>query len=254
MVLRNLAGLLGLATDPPTLPPGERVYAIGDIHGRLDLFHQLLRRIEADNAARGRADVWLILLGDLINRGPDSRGVIERALKLANSPQSAIFLMGNHEDMLLRVWRGQTSLAYPFLQAGGDATLKSYGYTGTTDQLRDMRERDIVQLVRSHVPEEHIRFLRRFGEKCEMGDYLFVHAGVRPGISIAVQSADDMRWIGEEFVHSKLWHGAMIIHAHHISDAPDVRPNRIGIDTGAYCTGTLTAIGLQGAERWFLAT
>lgn len=232
----------------------ERVYAIGDIHGRLDLFHQLLRRIAHDSAERGRANVWLILLGDVINRGPDSRGVVERVMRLADSSYSPICLMGNHEDMLLRVWRGQASMAQTFIAAGGDATLKSYGYTGGEDRLRDLSERDIVQLVRTRVPEDHIRFISRFGENCRMGDYLFVHAGIRPGISIEVQTSEDMRWIGKEFLQSKADHGAMIIHGHHIHEVPDVRPNRIGIDTGAYRTGTLTAIGLQGTDRWFLAT
>ena len=254
MVLRKLAACIGGASFRPAIPAGDRVYAIGDVHGRLDLLHQLLQRIEADNAARGRADTWLILLGDLINRGPESRAVIDRVMRLTQSARATICLMGNHEDLLLRVWNGQEAAVPPFLNAGGDATLKSYGCDLPADALDRLTDAMIIGLVRAWIPKAHIDFLTKFASHCAMGDYVFVHAGIRPGVALQAQDPIDMRWIRTPFLKSRRDHGACIVHGHSISAGPDIQPNRIGIDTGAYRTGTLTAIGLQGQDRWFLAT
>ena len=231
------------------VPPGKRVYAIGDIHGRLDLFEQLLDQIEADNAARGKADTHLILLGDLIDRGPDSRGVVERAMGLMQHGKARV-LAGNHEEMLLGSIDHDETLRH-FLRHGGKETMFSYGllpeeYAQAKVDL--LRER-LVQLV----PESHIAFMRAMENQIVFGDYLFVHAGIRPGVPLGEQMLPDLRWIRREFLDHAEPHSHVVVHGHTITDDPVERPNRIGIDTGAFASGRLTALGLEGDERWFLS-
>ena len=240
---------------PPRLwsmPEGERVYAIGDIHGRLDLFNRLLTTIDADNAGRAPARTTLVLLGDLADRGSDSRGVIERAMALTASGDNIVCLMGNHEELLMRVWDGERSSAGTFNRVGGRETLLSYGVTEKDYDKWDLGE--MTEATRRIVPEAHIDFLRGFKDWHQMGDYLFVHAGIRPGHAIEDQDATDLRWIRREFTESDVDHGVMVIHGHTITAAVDERPNRIGIDTGAFGSDILTAIGIEGSERWFLET
>lgn len=233
------------------LPEGERIYAIGDIHGRLDLFEALLGQIDADDAARGRARTTLVLLGDLIDRGPDSCGVVERAMRLRDE-RPCVFLTGNHEEMLLRTWDGDRKMAGVFVRAGGRETILSYGVSVLDYDACDLGE--LTELVGRRIPRAHIEFLRGFDEWYERGDYLFVHAGIRPGVQLQHQSEVDLRWIRREFLEDERDHPHLVIHGHTITEAVDARANRIGIDTGAYASGTLTAIGLEGGERWFLST
>jgi serine/threonine protein phosphatase 1 len=234
------------------LPAGERVYAIGDIHGRLDLLDTLLDRIAFDDEQRGSAKTTLVFLGDLMDRGPDSRGVIERMMRLANAPQPCIFLMGNHEELLIRVWSGERQTAATFNRAGGRETLMSYGVTREAYDGWDLG--DVTEATGRLVPQEHIDFLRSFKNWHQQGDYLFVHAGIRPGVHIEDQDVIDLRWIRGDFTRSEEDHGMLVIHGHTITDDVDEQANRIGIDTGAFATGVLTAIGIEGTERWYLRT
>jgi serine/threonine protein phosphatase 1 len=234
------------------LPAGERAYAIGDIHGRLDLLEKLLDRIAFDDKERGPADTTLIFLGDLADRGPDSRGVIERLMAIAASPLKAVFLMGNHEELLINVWDGERKIAPTFNRAGGRETLMSYGITGEAYDGWDLGE--VTEATARLIPSEHIDFLRGFQDWYRMGDYLFVHAGIRPGVHLEEQDSTDLRWIRGDFIRSEVDHGVMVIHGHTITDDVDEQPNRIGIDTGAFASGVLTAIGIEGAERWYLRT
>jgi serine/threonine protein phosphatase 1 len=234
------------------VPAGERVYAIGDIHGRLDLLDTLIDRIDFDNDRRGPARTTLVFLGDLADRGPDSKGVIERLMQFARSARSCVFLAGNHEELLIRVWEGDRPLASTFNRAGGRETLMSYGISGDTYDGWDLGE--VTDATARLVPVEHIDFLRGFVNWHQIGDYLFVHAGIRPGIEIEDQDVIDLRWIRGDFVRSDVDHGVMVIHGHTITDDVDEQANRIGIDTGAYASGVLTAIGLEGSERWYLQT
>ena len=243
-----------IETAPPEchVPEGMRVYAIGDVHGRLDLLDALLARIDGDDAARTPAETRILLLGDLIDRGPDSRGVVERVMERVRHDPRIRCLSGNHEELLVKLWRGEASLAPTFHRAGGRETLLSYGvdpeiYDGWTFN-------ELAEGVRAIVPEAHVAFLAELGSGMAIGDYYFVHAGIRPGIPIARQRISDLRWIREEFTRSTVMHDAMIVHGHSPRAAVDVQPNRIGIDTGAYATGILTALALQRNERWFLAT
>lgn len=248
--------MLGLLSRKPkplprTLPPGERVYAIGDIHGRSDCFDLLMSKIDADDAARGAAKTTIVLLGDLVDRGPDSMGVIERA-EAMRTEYRCVFLMGNHEEIFIKAWEGDPASARLFHRIGGRETLLSYGVSEDDYDSADFDR--LVELLRTHVPADHIAFLRRFRDTYAVGDYLFVHAGVRPGTPIDAQDANDMRWIRDKFLDDTRDHGAMIVHGHSVTAAVDEQLNRIGIDTGAYASGRLTALGLEGTERWFLSS
>lgn len=254
-MLTRLRSLFAKAEDVPaepqaSVPDGQRVYAIGDIHGRSDLFEQLLDQIDEDCAARGAADTWLVLLGDLVDRGPDSRRVVERAIALAGTGRVRA-LAGNHEEMLLGSMKNEDTLRH-FLRHGGKETLFSYGldpedYARST--LTDLHER-LPELI----PQRHLDFFEAMEDRIVLGDYLFVHAGIRPGVPLDEQIRPDLRWIRREFLDHTEPHSHVVIHGHTITDEPVVRSNRIGIDTGAFASGRLTAIGLEGDQRWFLAT
>lgn len=240
------------SAPPPRVPDDVRVYAIGDIHGRLDLFDALIAQIADDHAARSEKRPILVLLGDLIDRGPDSAQVIERAMALAAMPDEMHVLAGNHEELLLLALDGDAEATRLFCRVGGRETLQSYGVA--PDVYERCEFDDITAMIRDHIPPEHIAFLRDMEDVVEIGDYAFVHAGIRPGVPLAEQKRAHLRWIRGEFLEHKGAHPRFIIHGHTITDAVDERPNRIGIDTGAYASGRLTAIGLEGAERWFIAT
>jgi serine/threonine protein phosphatase 1 len=233
-----------------SLPPGQRVYAIGDIHGRLDLLERLMAKIDTDDAARAAAETTLIFLGDLADRGPDSRGVIERLLALEATRPNTVFLAGNHEELMIRVWEGERGSAATFNRAGARATLMSYGVSGDDYDAWDLD--DLTAATARVIPEAHIAFLKRFSDWHQRGDYLFVHAGIRPGIHIEDQDVVDLRWIRNDFTKSTQDHDVMVIHGHTITHDVDEQPNRIGIDTGAFQSGILTAIGLEGGDRWYL--
>lgn len=241
------------APRPHGLPDGLRVYAIGDIHGRLDLLDALLDAIAADDRARGGALRTLyVFLGDLIDRGPDSRGVVERLMRLAESGLDARFLMGNHEEVLLRALDGDVKALRFLVRIGGRETLLSYGID--EEEYRSHDYDDLLRMAIERVPAGHRAFLAGFEKWISVGDYLFVHAGIRPGVAIEEQAASDLYWIRDDFLRHRDSFGKMIVHGHSITEEIDVRANRIGIDTGAFASGRLTAIGLEGEERWFLST
>jgi serine/threonine protein phosphatase 1 len=236
----------------PRAPRGCRAYAVGDIHGRLDLLDELLASIEADVAARPRSRNRLVFLGDLIDRGPHSRQVVERLRTYRSPSLRPIFLLGNHEEVLLRLLGGDLAFMDTWLQYGGAECLASYGVDA--EKLRGMPEERVLETLRSAIPAEHVAFLRSFGDTLRFGDYLFVHAGIRPGIDLTQQSQLDLRWIRHQFLDDERDHGFVVVHGHTISPQVDEKPNRIGIDTGAYWTGVLTALAVEGRERWYLDT
>ncbi|MDB5701093.1 MAG: metallophosphoesterase [Sphingomonadales bacterium] len=233
------------------LPEGERIYAIGDIHGRLDCLDTLIARIDADDAARAPAVTTLVFLGDLMDRGPESRGVIERAIELAET-RKAVFLMGNHEEILIYAWEGDSRAAALCQRVGGRETLMSYGAHASDYDTIDPD--DFAMTLGERVPSAHIVFVRGFLDSYSSGDYVFVHAGIRPGVALDAQAPGDLRWIRREFLDDEREHGAMIIHGHSITEDVEEKHNRIGIDTGAFASGKLTAIGIEGGERWFLTS
>lgn len=236
----------------PHTPRGYRAYAVGDIHGRLDLLNQLLTAIEEDLDRRPARKTLLIFLGDLIDRGPNSRGVIERLRTYRHDRMRPYFLAGNHEEVLLRLLAGERGILASWLKYGGAECLRSYGCDPAL--LAGQSERDALTIVKGAIPPEHAQFLGSFADTLTLGDYLFVHAGIRPGLDLSLQTQADLRWIRSPFLDHEDDHGFVVVHGHTISDGIDEQPNRIGIDTGAYRTGMLTALGLEGKDRWTLDT
>lgn len=235
----------------PLVPDDVRIYAIGDVHGRADLLQELLVAIDEDDAARTPKRRQLILLGDLIDRGADSCGVVEAAMAL-QAEQRARILAGNHEELLLLAHDGDVEAAKVFARAGGRETMLSYGVS-----QRDYDGADfygLIDLLRTHVPAEHIAFLRTLEDVIEVGDYAFVHAGIKPGVPLSAQDTRHLRWIRREFLDSRADHTRFIVHGHTITEEVDERHNRIGIDTGAYASGRLTALGIDGDRRWVIQT
>ena len=238
--------------QPPvaSVPPGTRVYAIGDVHGRLDLLDILLDRITRDRAIDPPDRITTVFLGDLIDRGPDSAGVVERVYQLAQQHADTRVLVGNHEEVFLRALEGDEKAMRFFCRIGGKETILSYGISEPA--YNDASYADLIATLGAAVPEHHRRFLARFEDLIEIGDYAFAHAGIRPGVPLSAQQATDLRWIRDDFLDHDQPFERVIVHGHTIMDRPDVRPNRIGIDTGAYAGGTLTALVMEGNRRRFI--
>lgn len=249
-------GIFGLTkaseAPPASVPRGHRAYVIGDVHGRLDLLEQLLAQIENETERHPPRKALIVFLGDLIDRGPHSAQVVER-LRTFRSPRiQPIFLLGNHEEVLLRILDGDTSIIPSWLQFGGAQCIQSYGVDPR--KLAGRGEEEILAIVRAAVPAEHRSFIGSFVDTCRLGDYLFVHAGIRPGVPIEEQLQSDLRWIREPFLRDETDHGCVVVHGHTITADVEERRNRIGIDTGAYRTGVLTALVLEGSERRYIDT
>ena len=249
-MLKSLRTLFRSSEAAPqaNLAAGLRAYAVGDVHGRADLFAALAAAIDADDLARSPADTTVILLGDLIDRGPDSAGVI-RLARDWQSRRPVRILMGNHEEMFLDALESDEVLRH-FLRYGGRETLLSYPIDPEAYIRADLSE--CRALARAAVPATDIAFISNFEDSIVLGDYLFVHAGIRPGVPLEQQKTSDLRWIRESFLSHGEDFGPVVIHGHTIYDEVDVRANRIGIDTGAYASGRLTALGLEGAMRWLI--
>ena len=252
-MVMKLARIFGQpASRAVSVPRGSRVYAVGDIHGRDDLLAELLARIEDDLAGRPARTSLLVFLGDLIDRGPDSRGVIERLRTLRLPATRTVFLAGNHEEALLRILDGDSRFADDWLRFGGRQCLDSYGIDGAA--VAALSPRDAGRAIRRAIPADHGAFLRSFGDTLSIGGYLFVHAGIRPGIPLARQSQADLRWIRGAFLDDDRDHGVVVVHGHTISDGVIETSNRIGIDTGAYRSGILTALVLERDQRRYIQT
>lgn len=235
-------------SPPSTIPADQRAYAVGDVHGRLDLFAALIAAVETDDSARGEAETTIVLLGDLVDRGPDSAGVLDAARKL-QARRTVRIIAGNHEEMFLQSLDDADILRH-FLRYGGRETALSYAID--PDRYRESTLEEAQDLLREAVPVEDLDFIAGFEDHVKIGDYLFVHAGIRPGAPLEDQRPNDLRWIREPFLSHAGDHGHTVIHGHTITDEVDVRPNRIGIDTGAYQSGRLTALGLEGTDQWLV--
>ena len=242
---------------PPRSAPGRRVYAIGDIHGRFDLLLKLLTAIREDTArpaaSGGPCTNVLIYVGDYVDRGPESFEVVDYLIHDPHQGFETVFLKGNHEDLLLR-FVDDGVLGETWMMNGGVATLRSYGVDAATvvdapDPL-DAARREFAKML----PDSHRTFFKGLKITHTEGDYVFVHAGLRPGVAIGKQKEADLLWIRGEFLDSDADFGAMVVHGHSIRPIPDVQANRIGIDTGAFYTNRLTCLVLDGEERRFLQT
>ena len=253
MILKRLKGSSWWGPKPACylIPDGQRVFAIGDIHGRLDLLEQLLIIIENDDQARGPSETHLVFLGDLVDRGPHSRGVIERLIYLRSNGAKATFLLGNHDEVFRKAATGDAKATRFLTKIGGEQTILSYGVS--VEDYETATYEELTRQLVEKVPLSHKEFLATFQDFAEIGDYLFVHAGIRPGVELGSQTGADLRWIRGEFLNHRTDHGKMVIHGHTIFEDPDVQVNRVGIDTGAFASGRLTAIGLEGERHWFLS-
>jgi serine/threonine protein phosphatase 1 len=242
------------AAPRPCVPPGQRVYAVGDIHGRADLFAALIEAIEGDirrrDAAAPPRQTTIVLLGDLIDRGPDSRGVLDLAMRWGQQRPMHI-LLGNHEEMLLDAAENLDVLRH-FLRYGGRETLLSFDIDEAA--YEDASFEEVQALLHAHIPLATLDYIRGFQTMVQIGDYAFVHAGIRPGVALDSQSPGDLRWIREPFLSSAQDHGAVVVHGHTITEGIELKPNRVGLDTGAYQSGHLSAIGLEGEDRWLIQT
>jgi len=230
------------------VPAGQRVYAIGDIHGRLDLLTMIARAIESDDSDRGDADTTIILLGDLIDRGPDSAAVVDMARQW-QTRRNVRILAGNHEEMFLHSFESIHAFKN-FLRIGGRETVLSYGVD--QEQFRATEMEEAQEMMIDAVPHADRDYLMGLEDEIRIGDYLFVHAGINPDIPVAEQQNSDRRWIREPFLSHKGDFGCVVVHGHTVTGDAVLRHNRIGIDTGAFMSGKLTAIGLQGQERWLI--
>lgn len=231
----------------PSLPRGLRIYAIGDVHGRFDLLALLLDRVRQDAALNPAKSTKLIFLGDVVDRGPDSAPVVQ-TLMAATHSDNLIVLRGNHEQTMLAALSGDRDAVDIWLRFGGDATLRSWGVSEA--DLKGGREA-LIEIGRAKVGDDVLNWLRSLPLSHRSGDFFFVHAGVRPECRLSAQEPVDLMWIREEFLESTDMHEAVIVHGHSISEVgPEILRHRIGIDTGAYRTGRLAAVGFEGPRQW----
>ena len=233
----------------PRVPAGRRIYAVGDVHGRADLLSDLFMRIDDDLEVRPTADSVQVFLGDYIDRGPNSRQVID-LLIARRRRRDVLFLKGNHEACALQFLSDPTVLS-KWLNMGGINTLLSYGVMPTRrDDLES--QHNVSTALRQAMPDSHRRFIEGLALSFTCGDFFFVHAGVRPGISLQGQSQQDLLWIRDDFLLHEEDFGMVVVHGHTPIYEPDIRSNRINIDTGAYATGRLTCLVLEGDDVSFL--
>ena len=241
----------GATTRKAAVPDGLRIYAIGDVHGCSHLLDSLATKVAQDLAERPVPSALAVFLGDYVDRGPASARVLQR-LARGDFPCATQALRGNHEAMLL-TFLDDASYLDAWRRFGGLETLHSFGIDVSRMLTEADFERARAALDDALAPE--IRgFLAATPTYFSSGDYYFCHAGIRPGVPLAAQREEDLLWIREEFLASPAEHGAIVVHGHTPVEQPDVRANRINIDTGAYLSGTLTALVLEGAERHFIAT
>jgi serine/threonine protein phosphatase 1 len=252
-MLRALLGVekLNVLGRQPALRPGLRIYAIGDIHGRLDLLGALLGSIDADLAGRPAERHLLVFLGDYIDRGTFSRETIDR-LVILRKERDCIFLKGNHEQIAIKCL-SNPALFDQWMRLGGLETLLSYGVA--SDHFSSAKPIAALQAAfHQALPQAHFGFFRDLQLSFTCGDFFFAHAGVKPGIELSQQLENDLLWIRDEFLSSRIDFGKIVIHGHTPVPQIEVLANRINIDTGAFATGQLSSVVIEGASISFIDT
>lgn len=236
----------------PFLPANTRVYCIGDIHGRLDLLTELIERIQTD-AQHFSGKIVIVYLGDYIDRGNQSKEVIDFILGNEQAHIQYIYLRGNHEQTLLDFLQDE-AVARSWLSYGGQTTLASYGVAVTKIPTKQIELFELQTQLRTKLPDSHYHFLAKTQSFYSLGSYFFVHAGVNPNYSLANQRPEDMLWIRDEFIEAKKTFEKIIVHGHTVIEVAELLPNRIGIDTGAYASGILTCLVLQADQQQLIQT
>jgi serine/threonine protein phosphatase 1 len=249
MVLSLFGRTTGRQAGPNgRIPEGRMLVAVGDIHGRLDLLERLWGQIEGAARVSAARERSLVFLGDYVDRGLQSRQLVDRLLQGFPGFET-IFLKGNHDETLLQ-FLDDPRLGEVWRNFGGIETLRSYGIQHKPGGDWAQTRADFA----ARLPAEHLKFFQALHLHYACGDFLFVHAGVRPGLALEHQSEHDLLWIRDEFLNSTMSFGRIVVHGHTPERQPVLRPNRIGIDTGAYMTGVLTALVLEGTSQKFLST
>jgi serine/threonine protein phosphatase 1 len=226
------------------LPDQIRIYAIGDVHGRADLLKALLLQIDVDAILYPSCRPVVVLLGDYIDRGPASKEVVE-LLSGQGHTKEMVFLKGNHDTFVQR-FLNDPAVLDEWRLCGGLETLVSYGLTPSISPDFHEQKRLARELAAS-IPNRHLEFLKSLSPSYVCGDFLFVHAGIRPGVAIRKQTENDLLWIREEFLSCQDRFEKFVVHGHTPVRTIDIRPNRINIDTGAFATGRLTCVAIEGS-------
>ncbi|MEP1442857.1 MAG: metallophosphoesterase family protein [Hyphomicrobiales bacterium] len=235
-------------------PNDMRIYAIGDSHGCLDELKALDQMISDDLKAQPVKNHTIIFLGDYVDRGPDSAGCFQYLLERRAADPNVVCLKGNHEEKMVEFLANPIKLANSFLTYGGDTLAASYGIEAPSLSVDDDVMRKFCEALQAAVPSHHLDFIDSLLSHVILGDYMFVHAGIRPNVPLDEQTAHDMMWIRREFVPYKELHEKVIVHGHTPHRRPEVMANRINVDTLCYDTGNLTAVVLEGNEHRFLQT
>ncbi|WP_315764576.1 metallophosphoesterase family protein [Sphingomonas sp. Y38-1Y] len=231
----------------PSTDLGERIYAVGDVHGRYDLLTAILDRIATHSASLPPAKSFhIIFLGDLVDRGPDSARVLGLLYDLQRQTDRIVVLAGNHEEAMLQAIDGDPEHLRIWMGVGGAQTVRSFELS---PYRRGDDARDYARRLRSAIPRDWVSWLKRLPITARSGDYFFCHAGVRPGVALRRQTRTDLLWIRDDFLDDPSDHGAVIVHGHSVEPEVSIRANRIGIDTGAYRSGVLTALYLEGDRQ-----
>ncbi|TVQ96278.1 MAG: serine/threonine protein phosphatase [Desulfovibrionales bacterium] len=233
------------------VPEGVRVYAVGDVHGRADLLQRLHLRMTEDARSSPMEENVVVYLGDYVDRGLQVREVLDTLLTGLPEGFQAVYLRGNHEEMMLRFLEDPQHLE-AWMSIGAQATLMNYRVGVNGNGSTGKRAAEFREALRDAMPDDHLYFLRLLQTSFTLGDYYFVHAGVRPGRPLGSQKTEDLLWIRDDFLSSTSDFGARIVHGHSIVDQPEVRPNRISLDTGAYATGVLSCAVLEADQVRFL--
>jgi serine/threonine protein phosphatase 1 len=240
---------IGRSKRRPRVPAGTRIYAIGDIHGRVDLLRSLLTRIDDDLKSNPIEQPMQVFLGDYIDRGPASREVLN-VLIAREQIHKTVFLKGNHETLALD-FLDNPVIFDDWRRWGGLETLISYGIA-PSGIIGPEECKKLADALREAMPSEHKTFLANLTSSYICGDFFFTHAGVRPRVKLASQDENDLIWIRDEFLNSEVDFGKIIVHGHTPVREPDVRANRINIDTGAYVTGKLTCLIIEDDNLFFI--
>lgn len=250
--LSRVMSRLFFARTASCLPEGHRIYAIGDIHGRPDLLENIVELIARDDADRNRAETRIVLLGDLINKGPDTRGVLEFVANWSNDHIELLILKGNHEHVLLGALAGDHDMCRAFHDMGGRATVLSYGVA--SDDYASWSLDQLPQQLARIIPARHITLLSQARPGWACGDYRFAHAGWHDGLDLDAQSEFDLLWQRAAFQPATPVSRAVLVHGHANMEKPVNKRHSICVDTTAHASGRLTAVALEGATRRFLET